>query len=371
MINMKFVSGRGLFFTDTGDPTPLWGVTWEKVGSLDAKDFLFKNANPQVETFLPGLREELFPDWQKRSSLKSTSEVVKDDIEDQNPPVGANDKPADTETDPNVEVKLDSNSKADLECGPEGNVVELPVTETLPDPEPSLVTPSLGEKTANNPTDEGGENGNDVVDTEVIEVEVVGDGAASNVMDILVKKDTETAGDTQEPGEAKQVVEQVGDAEESSCTEISHPQMAALSTTLESSILTSSIVSTQPRERHPSLPGPSLLPPASPSSPMEPPILPFTAFSLPTSPSHTASTLTFSPITPAPSILHPPAPPLATPRPQMAPPAPAPLPPLLPSSSSLQHAPSTAFSLPTLPPAPSNILPPSSPSKDEAGVETV
>ena len=368
---MKFVSGRGLFFTDTGDPTPLWGVTWEKVGSLDAKDFLFKNANPQVETFLPGLREELFPDWQKRSSLKSTSEVVKDDIEDQNPPVGANDKPADTETDPNVEVKLDSNSKADLECGPEGNVVELPATETLPDPEPSLVTPSLGEKTANNPTDEGGEIGNDVVDTEVIEVEVVGDGAASNVMDIPVKEDTETAGDTQEPGEAKQVVEQVGDAEESSCTEISHPQMAALSTTLESSILTSSIVSTQPRERHPSLPGPSLLPPASPSSPMEPPILPFTAFSLPTSPSHTASTLTFCPITPAPSILHPPAPPLATPRPQMAPPAPAPLPPLLPSSSSLQHAPSTAFSLPTLPPAPSNILPPSSPSKDEAGVETV
>merc|ERR1719193_1141156 len=55
----------------------------------------------------------------------------------------------------------------------------------------------------------------------------------------------------------------------------------------------------------------------------------------------------------------------------MAPPAPAPLPPLLPSSSSFQHAPSTAFSLPTLPPAPSHILPPSSPLKDEAGVETV
>jgi hypothetical protein len=54
----------------------------------------------------------------------------------------------------------------------------------------------------------------------------------------------------------------------------------------------------------------------------------------------------------------------------MAPPAPLPLPPLLPSSS-LQHAPSTAFSLPILPPAPSNILPPSSPTKDEAGVETV
>ena len=267
-------------------------------------------------------------------------------------------------------------------CGSEGNV-ELQVTEKLPDPEPPLMTPSACEpeekcKAANNPTDEGGVVADGVVEAEadkVVEVEA-GDGEVSNdghqtlpVMGIPVTKDTGDVGDIQEPEETTEIVEQVGDAEESSIG-MSHPQLAALSTTLESSILTSSIVSTQPRERHPSLPGPSLLPPASPSSPIEPPILPFTAFSLPTSPSHTASTLTFSPITPAPSILHPPAPPLATPRPQMAPPAPAPLPPLLPSSS-LQHAPSTAFSLPTLPPAPSNILPPSSPTKDEAGVETV
>jgi len=238
----------------------------------------------------------------------------------------------------------------------------------------------LGE-TVSNTANEGVETVDDDVETEADkaakQVDDDGDASRDKPQDLqipVVGKDSEEGvGSMGEAGEGKQVG---ADAKESS-TETTQPQLASLSTTLESSILTSSIVSTQPREisivptqlpRERRESQPSLLPPASPSSPMEPPILPFTAFSLPTSPSHTAS---FSPITPAPSILHPPAPPLATPRPQMAPPAPAPLPSLLPSSSSLQHAPSTAFSLPTLPPAPSNILPPSSPSKDEGGVETV
>merc|ERR1719471_2055590 len=170
----------------------------------------------------------------------------------------------------------------------------------------------------------------------------------------VAKEDTLTSVAIQGDEESSKTIELEGEVDQQQVCEVktessakkSHPQMiASLSTTLEKTILTSSIVTTQHlKERHPSLPGPSLLPPTSPSSPMEPPTLPFTAFSLPTSPSHTASTLTFSPITPAPSILHPPAPPLAAPRPLMAPAAPSPLPPLLPTSSSFNQAPSTAFS---------------------------
>merc|ERR1719430_1912747 len=85
MLLVMDTSGRGLFFTDSGEPTPLWGVTWEK-----------------VETFLPGLRDELFPDWQKRSSPKSNSsdEVSKDpDLKDQNSSLDTN-----SASDTNAEV---------------------------------------------------------------------------------------------------------------------------------------------------------------------------------------------------------------------------------------------------------------------------
>merc|ERR1719222_1199143 len=289
MLLVMDTSGRGLFFTDSGEPTSLWGVTWEK-----------------VETFLPGLREELFPDWQKRSSSKSNGEDP--DLKNQNSSLVTN-----FVSDKKVEVHPDPNSEAALECGSEGNV-EFPVTEKLPDPEPPLDTPSVCEHeekcmSANNPTDDGGEvvvgvveaEADKVLEVEAGAVEVSNDGQQSlPSMGIPITEETGDVGDIQEPEETIEIIEQVCDGQ-------------------ESSILTSSIVSTQPRERHPSLPGPSLLPPASPSSPIEPPILPFTAFSLPTSPSHTASTLTFSPITPAPSILHPPAPPLATPSPSASP----------------------------------------------------
>jgi len=50
MLLVMDTSGRGLFFTESGHPTPLWGVTWGK-----------------IDTFLPGLRAELFPDWEKRA----------------------------------------------------------------------------------------------------------------------------------------------------------------------------------------------------------------------------------------------------------------------------------------------------------------
>ena len=41
------IDTRALFFTESGHLTPLWGVTWGK-----------------IDTFLPGLREELFPGWE-------------------------------------------------------------------------------------------------------------------------------------------------------------------------------------------------------------------------------------------------------------------------------------------------------------------
>merc|ERR1719334_397681 len=50
MLLVMDTSGRGLFFTAAGNPTPLWSVTWEK-----------------IDTFLPGLRDELFPDWRHRA----------------------------------------------------------------------------------------------------------------------------------------------------------------------------------------------------------------------------------------------------------------------------------------------------------------
>jgi len=52
---------QGLFFTETGHPTPLWGVTWGK-----------------INTFLPGLRVELFPDWEKRPEAAAKKAAQED-----------------------------------------------------------------------------------------------------------------------------------------------------------------------------------------------------------------------------------------------------------------------------------------------------
>ena len=49
MLLVMDTNGGGLFFTEAGIATPLWGVTWGK-----------------IDTFMPGLREELFPGWEKR-----------------------------------------------------------------------------------------------------------------------------------------------------------------------------------------------------------------------------------------------------------------------------------------------------------------
>merc|ERR1712241_753743 len=62
MLLVMDTSGRDLFFTELGQPTPLWGLTWGK-----------------IDSFLPKPRDELFPDWEKRSQQVSrqTDEVDK------------------------------------------------------------------------------------------------------------------------------------------------------------------------------------------------------------------------------------------------------------------------------------------------------
>merc|ERR1719445_647223 len=63
MLLVMDTSGRDLFFTPTGHPTTLWGVTWGK-----------------IDTFLPGLREELFPGWEKRQEkVEATVNTVVED----------------------------------------------------------------------------------------------------------------------------------------------------------------------------------------------------------------------------------------------------------------------------------------------------
>merc|ERR1719232_595708 len=59
MLLVMDTSGGGLFFTASGHPTPLWGVTWGK-----------------IDTFLPGLREELFPGWEKRCQMTQVNQEV-------------------------------------------------------------------------------------------------------------------------------------------------------------------------------------------------------------------------------------------------------------------------------------------------------
>ena len=50
MLLVMDTNGGGLFFSEAGVATALWGVTWGK-----------------IDTFMPGLREELFPGWEKRA----------------------------------------------------------------------------------------------------------------------------------------------------------------------------------------------------------------------------------------------------------------------------------------------------------------
>jgi len=220
MLLVMDTSGRNLFFTSSGQPTTLWGVTWGK-----------------IDTFLPGLREELFPGWEKRGEKKEVSEPETKQaiVED--------------------EVKIDTTCVETVNA----NVVETATVETvevLKSEEPAIVTP------------------------------------ASVAMSSI-------------PSVTATVI---------SCTTPT-PVLASLTTTAPpSSMLSNYFISSAPRERNPSLPDPGPLPSPIPVSPLDPPTMPFTAFSLPTSPSHAPSSL-FSPITPAPPILTTPSAPVAVPRP--------------------------------------------------------
>merc|ERR1719474_228188 len=92
------------------------------------------------------------------------------------------------------------------------------------------------------------------------------------LISVTMQGDEETSKTIELEGEVEQQQQVCEVRAGESSAKKSHPQMiASLSTTLEKTILTSSIVTTQHlKERHPSLPGPSLLPPTSPSSPSLP-----------------------------------------------------------------------------------------------------
>ena len=215
MLLVMDTSGRGLFFTELGQPTPLWGLTWGK-----------------IDSFLPTLRDELFPEWEKRAQQVPRSQTAEGGLEkDRNDPPCAGQPP------PTVEP------------------TEVIVPTSLP---------------------------------------LVGNF---------------------------------------------RPLLAV-----------------QPlRDSNSSLPEPSTVSSSIPTSPLEPPVKPCTAFSLPTSPSHIQANLVFTPISvpaqPAPGLTT-----LVSPRPLLARPVAGwrpQSPPLVPGMS--QASDSTAFSNPLLSSAPPNI----------------
>jgi len=239
MLLVMDTSGRGLFFTDSGTPTALWGVTWGK-----------------IDTFLPGLREELFPDWEKRAEKTKVDTALVTDKEAViiSPEQGLSSLCS------NEEVKSDGVQVAEGSLNiPESDMTSLPVLPV------SVVSPVAG----------------DILSNTLPSIPI------SN-QDISSTTATETT-----------------------------PVLASLTTSVPPSSLVNyfgPMVPNQPiRERNPSLPDQMPVTSDMPISPIDPPVMPFTAFSLPTSPAHT-STL-FSPITPAPPILIAPAAPVVSPRP--------------------------------------------------------
>ena len=228
--NMLLVmdTSRGLFFTDSGQPTPLWGVTWGK-----------------IDTFMPGLRDELFPGWERRGQVSQNTGQEKQ---------------------------------------------ETAVSDVAPTTTTATTT--------------------DVVQSEAV--------ASPTVLQSTDQAAVISAPDVVPSSSQSQSVEESVAASLSSVSIVSPPPMS--SPVAAPSL--AGVVSNQPiRGSLTSLPGA-----APPQSPMDPPVKPFTAFSLPTSPSHVPSPSMFTPITPAPvQVSPPPSLPLVTPRPLL--PAHAPLPP--------------------------------------------
>ena len=100
MLLVMDTNGGGLFFTEAGIATPLWGVTWGK-----------------IDTFMPGLREELFPGWEKRGEQAAIKQnqltAPSQSVVDMDPPPASG--------------------------GISGTLPATPVTVSLTDPIPDLV----------------------------------------------------------------------------------------------------------------------------------------------------------------------------------------------------------------------------------------
>jgi len=307
MLLVMDTSGRALFFTDAGHPTSLWGVTWGK-----------------IDTFLPGLRAELFPDWETRASkileveeaAKKAAEEAKVEVKTQ---VEVDEANVNLET---IEADVDPKP---VEAATEAKVIQQKVlTEPVTVPIEPVALPT--EPVA--------------VPTEPVAVPALSVAPPLQSQPIFTPEQTPLAAPA--------------------------PVLGSLTTTAPPSSMLSnyfgSIISSQPvRERNPSLPDDSLFPPIPPQpiSPMDPPTQPYTAFSLPTSPAHAPSAL-FTPISPAPPILTTPSAPMANPRPLLPIPQPSATPqsppqhanPLIPQTGD-----PTAFSNPILTPLSSAPLP--------------
>ena len=230
----------GLFFTELGQPTPLWGVTWGK-----------------IDTFLPTLRDQLFPGWEKRAGqVQITPAADGQQLKGEENLIGT------------------------------GSDRSQPVTSVVTaslQPVSSVVTASL---------------------------QPVSSVVTASLQPVSLPATLPLV------GHVKPVV-------------ASQPLRGSISSLPDRSTVSSSI----------------------PTSPLEPPVRPCTAFSLPTSPSRLATSVMFTPINVP--LQAPPGPSLLAPRPQLArhtpgwradsPPAP------------LVTSDNTAFSNPLLSSAPPNI----------------
>lgn len=357
MLLVMDTSGKPLFFSEeTGEPTPLWIVTWEK-----------------IDTFLPTLRQETFGDLKTRRGSKPNPPA--DKVENSYP-ASLNEAPVEPSSLPSGD-NFDSKEK-----------VESDSVESIP---PLEISAEQGEHYDAKPELEKGvpvatqalsENEPGPAQEPLLEV--------SNQESTIQPQSEASAAAAFEPTDAT-----------APGAVLPEPPVA----TGIASYFFSSVISSQPfsvvdpgvgaRDKFPSLPvnlntqgtvvstqgstlnlqgtrvGPGFQSPTSPgpTSPIGSPIISSSAFSLPTSPSHPSSSpnILFSPIVPAPGPIG--NSPIAAPTPVIPNSSNPVITPLVSNNMIGSSIQSTAFSptnplfLPTapLPPFPTSVSPPNPP----------
>jgi len=283
MLLVMDTSGKELFFVEeTGEPTPLWTVTWEK-----------------IDTFLPNLRQETFGDLKTRAGTK-----------DQNPP--------------RLHSPVEQHPGADAAAA---EVVSAAAIEPAHDAEqPTACIQEPNSETAQTAPDTSQtefkvpESDNTQQDNPAEPAVVTARGeAAADVVNIADETSRIAAAAVTEISAAAAEENSVDTAGESSV-------FSNIANYFGGTVISAQPVSqadpTMSRDRFPSLPAnlqssfaqlPVDLGTPGPVSPADPPFLSSSAFSLPTSPSHANSL--FTPIMKAPGV---PATPIAAPTPLVA-----------------------------------------------------